>query len=64
MLNVEVKLTDGTIHIVKDEESDNATFCELIRYDTTNLFFKDRTGCYFMAKNIAKFKFIEEQVNG
>ncbi len=60
MLNVEVELTDGTKHIVKDEESDNSIFKELIRYDTTNLFIKDVDSYYFSAKSIIRFKFIEE----
>jgi hypothetical protein len=59
MLNVEVKLTDGTIHIIKDEESDKNIFNELIKYDTTNHFFRDVNGIYVSAKHVIKFEFKE-----
>ena len=59
MLHVEVKLTDGTIHILKDEESDKSIFQETIKYDTTNHFFKDVNGIYISARQIIKFEFKE-----
>jgi hypothetical protein len=64
MLHVEVKLKDGTIHIIKDEESDNNIFREIIKYDTTNHFFRDVNDIYVSARQVTKFQFIEEQSNG
>lgn len=58
MLNVEVILTDGKKHIIKDEESNQQIFQELIKYDNTNLFLKDIEAVYVNAKQIIKYKFV------
>lgn len=57
MFKVEVKLTDGTIHIVQDEEETEQDFLERVKYDNGNII-KDQEGYYIPIKNISKFKFV------
>lgn len=54
-INVEVKLVNGDIHIVKYDE-DKEKFFDLVRYGE-GVFIGDQFDNYFAVKSIISFKF-------